>query len=621
MREWARETLRRQVRLSDPPWVRRGHTGAVLAVVEFVPDGGPGGRFPPDDRLIVKIYPPGDLAAETGSHNLATEIDPDFARRHLVSQRYSRLPLGHRKFFSCQEIAFDLSEAYPLTDVACEHQPAVAACAAELVLVQWNKAEQTSQIRKQPARNYLLGELRGALESGHGTHAWARHARILNPAPRWIRIAADNSGRVLPNPAALADETSLLGARELTFLVGLSHGDLHADNILARVPRVGAPLLRDTRLVDLAAFEQEAPLSRDLATLILSLVREVVRTPMRPGEDAKLIDFVLDPESRAVTPQIAPYIVEAVRSVYGVHRKVQAKFQDLWHPQYLLSVLAQALIHTSYDNIRPDGRWWYFRLAAHAADRFTAGRPGIPSPAAGEAAYIERPDSVPGEDVPPAEVPRAAGTPAVSYPVSVRDEFCAALGPDLTTVAELLDIPGPLPDARSLWDRAESQSLLQRLAPAASHLGRSDLAEMLTGTHDPPETARPVERSLAEKIMGVADLLVAAVGRAAAATSAGELEVLSMAPARLTAELTGLLDTVAVPDAEPRDDAEWRMEARSRYDLTRSGLNRLARLLPDSRASARTGMRRTELLIATVNTARADLAALLDLLADGRSHS
>ena len=37
MREWALETLHKQVRLADPPWVRRGNTGAVLAVVEFVP--------------------------------------------------------------------------------------------------------------------------------------------------------------------------------------------------------------------------------------------------------------------------------------------------------------------------------------------------------------------------------------------------------------------------------------------------------------------------------------------------------------------------------------------------------------------------------------------------------
>lgn len=387
MHEWARQTLGKQVRLADPPWVRRGNTGAVLALVEFVPDAGPSGYCPSDDRLIVKIYPRGDLAAETGRHTLATEVDHDFAERHLVPQKYSRLPMRNGQFFSFQEIVFDLSEAYPLTQVGYEHQPGVVARVAELVLVKWNKVDQKCRTDKQPARQYLLNELRGALGHGHDPYAWAKGTGFLDlTAPR-ITDADDDSAQTLTNPLALVGEMSLLGKIELTFLVGFSHGDLHADNILARVPVDGVPLLHETRLIDLATFEARASLSRDLATLILSFVREEVRTQMRPGVDRQLIKFVLNPESRIVTPQIAPYIVEAVRAAYGTHRKIQPKFQDLWHPQYLLSVVAQALIHSSYDNVGPNGRRWYFRLAAYAAECFISKRLNFSLSVAEEAHY------------------------------------------------------------------------------------------------------------------------------------------------------------------------------------------------------------------------------------------
>jgi hypothetical protein len=621
MREWALGTLHKQVRLADPPWVRRGNTGAVLAVVEFVPAVESCSYFPSEDRLIVKVHPRGDLAAEASRHTLATEVDCDFAAQHLVPQKHSRVPLKDGRFFSFQEIVFDLNEAYPLTQVTHERQPMVAARAAELVLVEWNKTEQRCRTIKQPARSYLLDELRGALKIDHGTYAWAEHVGLLELASTRIRIPGDDPSRPVLNPVALAGDTSVLGTTELTFLVGFSHGDLHADNILARVPIDGVPLLQETRLIDLATFEPEASLSRDIATLILSLVREEVRTPMRPGEDAKLIELVLNPENRTITPQIAPYVVEAVRDVYGARRRIQPKFQDLWHAQYLLSVVAQALIHTSYDNVGSYGQWWYFRLAAHAAECFTSKRREFMFSAADETRYVDRADAALAENFSRAQMPQAAEVPVIGYPVSGRDAFCTALGPDLTAIAKLLGIPGPLPDARSLWDRVESQRVMQQLTSAAIRLGRQDLVDILTITCDPPGTGRPIEPSMTEKLTSLADRMVEAVHRAAAATSPDEMEVLSIAPRRLTIELRDLLDTIALPDTEPRDYLEWRMEAQSQYWLTRSGLDRLIRLLPENRASARVGMHRADLLADTADAARADLAALLDLLAEDRASS
>ncbi|GAB3159725.1 hypothetical protein GCM10027290_65020 [Micromonospora sonneratiae] len=214
---------------------------------------------------------------------------------------------------------------------------------------------------------------------------------LLDPQARWITIDGGDSAQPLPNPVAMVGDASLLEGIGLTYLVGLSHGDLHADNILARVSEDGTLRVHDARLIDLATFEAQASLSRNIATLVLSLVSEVVRTPLRPGEDTKLIDLVLNPENKTVKPQVAPYVVEAVRDVYSAFRRVLPAYQDSWRPQYLLSVVAQALIHTSYNDAGADGQWWYLRLAARAAHRFLADRSGHQRPGPAGTRRIARP--------------------------------------------------------------------------------------------------------------------------------------------------------------------------------------------------------------------------------------
>ncbi|MEU4473652.1 hypothetical protein [Micromonospora sp. NPDC023888] len=562
LREWADTSLRKRARLSEPPWVRRGHTGAVLVVVEFVPDSTDVDFRLPEQRLITKVYPHGDLAGETGRHHQAFEIDPEFAERHLVRQEYSRYRMANGRHLAFQEIAFDLSEAYPLSAIAPEHQPTVAAHIADLVLVTWNRTATSCCTHTSPARQYLLDELRGALDGTHETRAWADRVGLLDPSARWIAIDGDDSPLPLPNPVAMAVDPSLLGGIDLTYLVGLSHGDLHTDNILARVSQHGALHVDDTRLIDLATFEPRASLSRDIATLVLSLLSEVVRTPLRPGEDTKLIDLVLTPENETITPQVAPAVVAAVRGVYSAFRHIVPAYQHSWRPQYLLSVVAQALIHTSYTNAGPDGRWWYLRLAAHAANRFLADRAGH-----------QRPD------------PTATGR-------------IARPGPALVELAPAVD---GIPRARSR-DTGEVPVIG---SPAAA---REDFRAAR------PDAGHPSEQVLGERVTDLTDRLIEAVERAVAAASADEMARLSHRPLRIVTRLSELLGSVAVPVLEPRDSLGWRMELRNQYHLTRSGLDRLNRLLPRTRADARMRAVHADQLIEAAHAIRGQVVVLLDLL-------
>jgi hypothetical protein len=198
LREWARDQLGKRVFLADPQWKQTGKSGAVLARVRFVADGDTADHRSFEERVIVKAYPPGDRAAETGKHARALEVDPAFAEQHLVKQKYARHRMRNGRIFAFQEIPFDLNEAYPLTEVAVPDQPALAKYVAQMVLVKWNKADKDCHTKLLPPHQYLQDELRGALKSGHETHDWAQRTGLLEPGLRWITLAGDDPDRPCP---------------------------------------------------------------------------------------------------------------------------------------------------------------------------------------------------------------------------------------------------------------------------------------------------------------------------------------------------------------------------------------------------------------------------------------
>lgn len=527
---WAQRSNSR-VRLAVPPRVQRGGTGAVVAVIELTALSAPGSQT----RRIVKVYPEGDPAARTGDGpDMFAAVPTEFAERHLVRES-SRHRTESGRWFAFQEIHFDLSEALPLALVDPEHRPAVATYAAELVLLDLN---QERRVGTAPTHHYLRTELRGALDPGHEVRARAERAGLLDREARWITFAGDDQSRILPNPVAMAMDGLIVAGHELNYLIGFCHGDYHQGNILARVTAHGKPRLDDTRMIDLNTFEAGAPISRDIATLALSLVKDVVRGPLVPGADASLIALLLNPEDTAVRPQVAPYVVEAVRGVYGAFRALPPSLQELWRPQYLLSVVAQALIHTSYEDAGPDGQWWYARLAAHAADEFLR-----------------------------------AGS--IAAPIDF-DRVRRIARPGTTVFSQSRRDPAGKPPARDEG------------AAANIRIHATDLTGRLT----------------------------LAVNRLAGARSADDLRTRSRSPRLLAAQLDELLRSVTLPRFEPDVSLEPRMATRSRYEVARSCLDRLNRLVRQTEAGTRLGVGHAELLTEAARAIHTNVVALLDSLGD-----
>ncbi|GAB3159728.1 hypothetical protein GCM10027290_65030 [Micromonospora sonneratiae] len=193
------------------------------------------------------------------------------------------------------------------------------------------------------------------------------------------------------------------------------------------------------------------------------------------------------------------------------------------------------------------------------------------------------------------------------------------MGADLADLAGRLDIREPLADARALWEWVESRRLPRKLLPAVTVLDRKDLVEVLTAFPAPSDSGQPVGRTVGEQVTDLTDRLVEAVGRVAAAALADEWEMLSYSSVRITTQLSDLLSTIALPDIEPRDCLEWRMEVRTQYQLTWSSLDRLDRLLPGTRTDARIRVRHIDQLTEAADAIRGHFDALLDLLDESRT--
>jgi WD40 repeat protein len=351
-----------QVRLPSRRWKRCGYTESVLVAVVIHP-GPPGSGRP--TKLIVKVCPTGRAAEETGRHQEAWQDAREFAEQHLVRQLFPRHPVGDGRYLMFQESAGSLLTSRTVSELPDEHRVAALRSAVDLVLRKWNHDGPIP--RTGTAAAYLNNELRTALERP-SVRRWADAAGLLVPGRDWISTEADAVHGAMPNPVRMAGPDSLVAGLEIDYLVGRSHGDLHVDNILVPVPQVGEPELHQMRFVDLSEYRPDAPLTRDLVTLLLSALLPVV--PDLPADQADaLLTFVLGPNDRS-PPRLPPILVETVRELYRVGEEHAREWGDEWRAQYLLSVQAGATLYTTFDNARESGRWWYFRLAARAAKAF-----------------------------------------------------------------------------------------------------------------------------------------------------------------------------------------------------------------------------------------------------------
>ncbi|MEU6254463.1 ATP-binding protein [Streptomyces sp. NPDC047043] len=366
------------VRPVIPPWQPSGvsASGALLAAVLVAPRPG---------AVVVKVSTT-DQADEGHTHARARRTAPD-----RVAPLLWTWPVGDGRVLTFQSPAGgSLSAVDTLSGLGGGELPDACAFVTKWLLTRWNDGLGVREPVPVSVGQLLRGELGALVSRGGSALAYGSRITGMRADSAWIRTDDQD----LPNPLALATGHAELPDPALYIARGLAHGDLHLHNIM--VPhREGSARYQDFQLIDLATFADDAPLSRDVAMLLLSALAPEAQAESARGGDA-LLRYLVSPH-KDLLERIPPSTSRLVRAVgQTCARAAEGGLYDVWSAQFLLSLVATGLRFSTYENMGEAGRWWYFRLAAHAGGELLkpyedrprpAGRPvGAPVPLGPQAA-------------------------------------------------------------------------------------------------------------------------------------------------------------------------------------------------------------------------------------------
>ncbi|MEU6657951.1 hypothetical protein [Streptomyces sp. NPDC046821] len=331
----------------------RGFSGARLAKALVVHAKGK-----PEPRwCVIKYCPPVPLKhqRENQRHSDALQEVPEEFRQHLAEIAF---PTAH-----CPQDAFVVGQfnvaGIPLGKVDPDRLANACKTIWRRMLLGWTGDEYDSE--PTTVAGLLTRELGDGFKTGGWLHSWARTRGLLTPD----LLELPGESEPLPNPWRLFAEGTPATRRKIHCLVGRTHGDLHGDNVL--VPVYDGIVEADHfRLIDLATYDGRAPLSRDLATLLISLCwREIGESSA--GTQSTFLTY-LERDKRGKRrdggmPGRVRKIIDALRE--PAFQFVVDKHGDpeQWHTQLKVSLLAQAMLHSAYESGTPDARRWCARLA------------------------------------------------------------------------------------------------------------------------------------------------------------------------------------------------------------------------------------------------------------------
>ncbi len=400
VRAWERRTGR-GIEPAEPCWQTAGYTGArLVSVVVTSPGQAP-------IRAVLKWTPAGDAAGEARAHAAALDGAPvAFRRAHLVELVEGGVfatPGGGVGLL--QHIAGgSLDRLRPARDLPDDALARTCAQVAGANLAAWGVHRHATMTALDFVRAELDGSAIGTGVLGPG--------RLAVPRSPWLVIDGDG---VVANPLSLA-AGGLAGTR-MTFLTGPVHGDLHTGNVLVPLDG-GSAAPQRYRLVDYPGYRPDGPLSRDVATLLMSAV---VPWFARLGDEQRewMLRYLVAPgdAARAYLPPLVPALID------GVHSAAAGPFapggwQDTWHDQLQLSVCAAAVLHSGLAALPAATRWSCFRLAAGLLTDFLrrrhagppAGTRGIP-PLGPDAVIAAGPEAGPNAKASPGTGPETKAGP------------------------------------------------------------------------------------------------------------------------------------------------------------------------------------------------------------------
>ncbi|MEV7046162.1 hypothetical protein [Amycolatopsis sp. NPDC051061] len=180
----------------------------------------------------------------------------------------------------------------------------------------------------------------------------------------WL-VVGDNR-EVLPNPFTLMADDGPGAALSVKALLGRAHGDLHTGNVL--VPITAFTETAPFRLIDLAKYSSRAPLARDPAGLLLTIVVRVLRFLDESQREA-VGNLLLEQEENS--RDAPPWLVELVAGLRGecerwARRRVGLSLAADWRPQWRLSLIGFALILLGRRSTRTADRLWLLQFAGRA---------------------------------------------------------------------------------------------------------------------------------------------------------------------------------------------------------------------------------------------------------------
>ncbi|MFY1652153.1 hypothetical protein ACN27J_14810 [Solwaraspora sp. WMMB762] len=335
--------------------VPRGYTGARLAKAILVNANGS-----PDPRWCVMKYcppAPDDHQRESRRHHSALQDSPKiFRERHLTEVAFPVIRCPQNAFVIGQSLA----DGIPLGRVELDQLSEACEVVWREILEGWSGRDYNHS--QSTVATLLESELGGSFKAGGWLREWALQHDLLVPA--FLELPGESEP--LPNPWRLFSEDSPATQARVHYLVGRTHGDLHGDNILVPLhDKTVRPA--DFRLIDLTTYEARAPLSRDLAALLISLCwREIgVSSPRtrqafltyleRDHGDSRLHDEM---------PGNLRKIIDALRKPTLDFVVEKGWNPEHWHRQLKVSLLAQAMLHSAYTSGPPSARRWCSRLAS-----------------------------------------------------------------------------------------------------------------------------------------------------------------------------------------------------------------------------------------------------------------
>ena len=298
-----------------------GWSGALIYLVSVSPETGP------VRHLILKLDRKSKTARgdEISRHVTAHGQSPAaFARAHLAELAYERVEAeGAIGIF--YSIAGQSLQAFrPLSNYGRQQQlEAIFTATNHYVLDEWNAGLTFDQALHPQA---LLARWLGfRLDPASPTERFIRQTGRANPDRPGFLLQSS----VFPNPLWYARHPEPWGSvRPLDALVGLQHGDLNTNNILAAFSADGQALT-GYYLIDFALFKDQMPLLFDLRYLEMSyLCQAVTQSPW-----ARVVDLLLQlAEPDGLDPRRVPIELAGVSAVLRAARGAFEQWVTQRHP-------------------------------------------------------------------------------------------------------------------------------------------------------------------------------------------------------------------------------------------------------------------------------------------------